>query len=139
MHLKIKGYKGFADQLLLRPCVLQNKSHQGCTQGLKCYKGPADRALLQAYTCVLQTNKTQDFTQGSTVAKVWPTTCCCGHTNVCCRINQCRVAPRVRVNQGLAGRPSSAGSIQMCLAEQMNSGLHPRVNCYTGLADQLLP
>ena len=27
----------------------------------------------------------------------------------------------------------------MCLAEQMNSGLHPRVNCYTGLADQLLP
>ena len=101
---KDQGCKGSPDQMLLRAhtCALQNKSDQGCTQGLKCYKGPADRALLQACTCVLQTTKTQDFTQGSTVAKVWPNTCCCGHTHVCCRINHRRVATRVKLYEGFS-------------------------------------
>ena len=47
-------------------------------------------------------NKTQGFTQGSTVTTASPTTCCCRHTHVCGRTNQCRVAPRVKGYKGLA-------------------------------------
>ena len=65
-------------------------------------EGSVDQVLLQAYTCVLQNNKAQGFTQMSTVTKDWPTTCCRGHTHVCCRVNQRRVAPRVKVFKGLA-------------------------------------
>ena len=81
-------------------CVWQNKSNQGCAQGLKCFKGSADQVLLQAYTCVLRYDKTRGFTQGATVTKVSPTTCCSGRTHVCCRIHQRTVAPRV--SRGLA-------------------------------------
>ena len=82
--------------------MLQNKSNQGCTQASTCYKGPVDQVLLRAYTCVLQNDKTQHVTQGSTVTKVWPTTCCCGHTHVCCRINHRRVATRVKLYEGFS-------------------------------------
>ena len=111
------------DQMLLRAytCALKNKSNQGWST---CYQVAEDQVLLQAYTCVLQNDKTQHFTQGSTVTKVWPTTCCCGHTHVCCRTHQRRVARGSRFTR--FGRPSSAGSIHMCVAEQTDSGLHPK-------------
>ena len=88
MHPRIK----FAHQLLLRShtCVLQNKTNQGCTRGSKCFKGSVDQVLLQAYTCVLQNDKAQGFTQGSMVTTDCPTTCCRGHTHVCCSVNQRR-------------------------------------------------
>ena len=53
---------------------------------------------------------------------------------MCCRMNPCRVAPRVKAYKGLAD-PKSAESIHMCVAEQM---MHLRVTCYQGLADQQL-
>ena len=101
-----------------------------------CYKGPADRVLLQACTCVLQKSKTEGFTQGSTVTKVSRTTCCGGHAYVCCRINQWRVAP----SQGLRrfARPTVAVSTHMCVAEYVSSRLHPWVRVYKGLAGRVL-
>ena len=51
---------------------------------------------------MLQNDQTQNFAQGSTVTNVWPATGTCWHTHVCCRIDQCRVAPRVKVYRGLA-------------------------------------
>ena len=51
---------------------------------------------------MLQNDQTQNFAQGSTVTNVWPATGTCWHTHVCCRIDQCRVAPRVKVDKGLA-------------------------------------
>ena len=43
--------------------------------------------------------------------------------------------------QGLQrfGRPDAARGIHMCVSEQANLGLHPRVRGYKGLAEQLLP
>ena len=91
-------------------CVLQNIKAQGFTQGstvtkdcpttgccrhthvcrrtnqcrvaprVKVYKGLADHMLLGAYTCVLQNRRNQGCTQGSEVTKVWPSSCCCEHT-----------------------------------------------------------
>ena len=83
-----------------------NTSNQGCTQGWKCYKGPADPVLLQAYTCVLQNDKSQGFTQGSTVTKVSPATCCCGQ--IMCVAEQVNAELHRR-----AGRPNSARSTRV--------------------------
>ena len=115
-------------------CFKKMKSRR--SQWSKCYKGSAEKILLLAYA--------QGFTHGSTVTRDCPTICCCGHTHVCCRIHQRRVAPRVKVYAGLAdqvthgsytcvlqnvsiqgctqesrvtteGRPVAAASIHMCV------------------------
>ena len=76
--------------------------------------------------------------QRSTVTKVWPTTCCCGHTHVCCSINQRGVAPRVKVYEGLADLTLLGAHTCMCCRtdEFRKSGLHRRVKRYQGLADR---
>ena len=52
----------------------------------------------------------------------WLTTCCGGHTHVHCRIQQCRVAPRVKVYKGLA----DPGSIHMCAQNRWVQGCTQR-------------
>ena len=56
---------------------------------------------------------------------------------VSCRTDQSRVAPTDQGYKGF-GRPIAALSIHMCVAECVISGLHPRVQSYNGVADQLL-
>ena len=94
--------------------MLQNKTNQGCTRGSKCFKGSVDQVLLQAYKCVLQNDKARGFTQGSTVTKDCPTTCCRRHTHVCCSVNQRRVDPRVKVYKGLADHVLLGAHTHVC-------------------------
>ena len=79
LHLRVKGNKNLADQLQLHPRI-------------KGYKGLADQVRLGAYTCVSRNLSIQSCTQ---VRHVWPTSCCCEHTHVCCRIRQFRPAPNI--------------------------------------------
>ena len=46
-----------------------------------------------------------------------PTSCCCEHTHVCCRISKLRLHARIRGLQGL-GRPGAAASTHMCVSEK---------------------
>ena len=83
--------------------------------------------------------------RGSRFTQVWPTkcthghTCCCEHTHVCVAEYQSRVAPE---DQGLQGfdRPIAARAHTHTarVAEYANSGLHPRIKGYEGLADDVL-
>ena len=65
----------------------------------------------------------QGCNQGSKVTRLWPTTCCCEYTRVCCRKSQFR--PEVKGYQGLQGfgRPTAAENMQFCT---VNTGLPPR-------------
>ena len=45
-----------------------------------------------------------------------PTTGCCEHTHVCCRLSHLRVAPKDQGLQGFA-RPIAAATIHMCAAK----------------------
>ena len=77
--------------------VLPTKSNQGCTQGSKRYTGPA--CCKYSHVCGrIIFLRDSPKAQGSTIT----TTGCCGHTRVCCRTNQRRVAPRVKAYKGLA-------------------------------------
>ena len=83
----VGGYKGLADQLLLRACKPQNKSIQGCLQS-KGFTGLADQAWLGAYTRVLQNLSVQSCTYGPWVTRIWQISCYCErtHEHVRCRI-----------------------------------------------------
>ena len=131
----VGGYKGLADQLLLRACKPQNKSIRGCLQS-KGFSGLADQAWLGAYTRVLQNLSVQSCTYGPWVTRIWQTNCYCErtHEHVHCRIilrKSCRpsatasrhmcvaesrlgVAPKDQGLQGL-GRPTASVSIHMCV------------------------
>ena len=147
-------YQGSADQMLLQ--AYQRR----VALRVKVYEGLADQTLQGAYTCVWQNKRIQGCSQGSKVAKAWPTSCFCEHTHVCCRIRQFNVAQTVllrghtlRGHMRLAdqsrvapmdqrlqtfGRPIAAVSTHMCLEECAGSELHPSVNGDNGVADQLL-
>ena len=111
-HLRVarkgQGLQGIArPKLLLRTCtcVLQKQIKSELHPRVEMsQRSSRPGAAVSTYTCVLQNNKTQGFTQGSAVAKAWPgwTTCRGVHTHVHCRIHQCRVAPRVKIYKGLA-------------------------------------
>ena len=85
-------------------CVWQNHtSTQGLHQGSKRYKSfGRPTAAASIHICVSETvpgctrgsrdwptncdMSSQGCTQGPRVTSVWPTTCCCEHTHVCCKI-----------------------------------------------------
>ena len=127
LHLRVKGNKDLAHQLLLHPK----------DQGLQGFDRPS---ALGAYTCA-------EICQFKVAPK---SSCCCEHTHVCCRIRQFRPAPniprfykafadevllqatasthaRCRISQLRAapkdhrlrrfGRPTAAASIHTCIAE----------------------
>ena len=48
--------------------------------------------------------------------------CCCEHAHVCFR-KTIKAAPKDQSLHGI-GRPTAAVSIDMCVAEYINSGLH---------------
>ena len=161
LHVMARDFEALADQLHLRAhtCVLQRKSiegctlgstvtrvsptrcccehthvycrNQGCTQMSKFYQGFADQLLLRADTCVLQTESPEGCTQGSRLTSVRPTNCCREHTHASCQVSQTRAAPKDQGFRGFA-RPIAAATIHMCVAEQINSGLHPRVDMFQG-------
>ena len=95
-------------------------------QGLQ---GSPDQLLLRPYTCVLQNKSNQGCTQGSNILPGF------GRPDAAASIS----TQSCTEGQGLRrfGRPNSARSIHMCVAEQTNSGLQPRVEGCKGLADQL--
>ena len=92
---------------------------------------------------MLQNVQIQGCTQEPKVTTERRTNCCCEHTRVCvcCRVYHFRGAPE---DQGLQGfdRPNAALSAHththMRVAEYANSGLHPRIKGYEGLADDML-
>ena len=93
-----------------------------------------------SYTCVLQNVSIQGCTQESRVTTEGrPVAAASIHMCVCCRIYQSRVAPE---DQGLQGfdRPIAARAHTHTarVAEYANSGLHPRIKGYEGLADDVL-
>ena len=102
---RIIGYMGAA-AVSIHTCVSEN-INSGCLRlvllnpRIKGYKGLADQVRLGAYTCVLRCLSIQSCTQvrhGSKVTKVtkvWPTSCCCEHTHVRCRICQFRAATNI--------------------------------------------
>ena len=91
-----------------RICVSQNTPVHGCTQHSRSHhqrlhKGLADHLLLRAHTCVLQNrsmHRGSRFTKVWPTQSCWPTSCCCQHINVCCRICHFKIAIR---GQGLQG------------------------------------
>ena len=119
LHPRIKGCDCSPDHLLLRAylCVLPNKSNQGCTLGSKRYTGPAcckytdvccriiklkaspndqrsrPPAAAGTHMCVAE-QINAELHRGSRFTKVWPARCCSGHTHVCFRTGEFRVAPK---------------------------------------------
>ena len=88
-------------------------------------------AAAGTHMCVAeQTNA--ELHRGSRFTKVWPTICCWGHTHVCCRTGEIRVAPKGQRLQRF-GRAVVAVSTHthICVCER------PKVKGYKGLADQL--
>ena len=79
--------------------MLQNKSKQGCTQGSRCCKGSADQVLLQAYTRVRRVIKLRVSPKDQRLQRFGRPPAA-ADTNIC--VTQCRVAPRVKVNERLA-------------------------------------
>ena len=109
-------------------CVWQNHmSTQGLHQGSKRYKSLADQLLLRAYTYVYQ----KQFQVAPKDHRLH------GTGRPPARICKVKAAPK---GQGLQvfGRLCVAVSIHMCVAEYINSGLHPGSTCYKGSADQVL-
>ena len=149
-------------------CALQNKSNQGCAQGStrvrptsSCWhahvarfrtdefkvapkvKGskiwPTNCCLehTHTHTRVLQNMSIQGCARGSRVTRFGRPRTHIVRAHVPCRIDQTRAAPTDRELQRF-GRATADVSIHMCVAECINSGLHPRVKGYNGVADQLL-
>ena len=82
--------------------------------------------------CVAEKKGVEPEDQG--LPGVWQTKCC---IHMCVSEKQFKVAPKGQRLHGI-GRPTAAVSIDMCVAEYINSGLHLSVKGYNGLADQLL-
>ena len=101
------------------------------------FEALADQLHLRAHTCVLQRKSIEGCTLGSTVTRVSRPRTYIVRAHVPCRIDQTRAAPTGRELQRF-GRATADVSIHMCVAECINSGLHPRVKGYNGVADQLL-
>ena len=168
LHPGPKFNQSFADQLLLSAytCVLQNGALEGCTRGSRITRvRPTSCCCEQTHVCC-KTNQIRAAPKGRYVTRVRSTRRCCKHTHVCCRTIKLRVSPKGQRLQrlGLAdhllrrahtcalqnttmqsctegqgiqrfGRPWEHTHVR---AEQMGSGLHPKVKGYKGLPDQLL-
>ena len=89
------------------------------------------------HTRVLQNMSIQGCARGSRVTRFGRPRTHIVRAHVPCRIDQTRAAPTDRELQRF-GRATADVSIHMCVAECINSGLHPRVKGYNGVADQLL-
>ena len=109
------------------------REDEGFQQG---FDHPIAAMSTHTHTSELQNKQVQGCTRGARVTKVSPTKCCCEHTDVCCRINQFKVAPRDQRLHGF-GRSTAAVRIHMCVSENIHSGLHLRVKGNKNLADQL--
>ena len=149
-------------------CALQNKSNQGCAQGStrvrptsSCWHAHVARCRTDEFkvapkvkgskiwptncclehththTRVLQNMSIQGCARGSRVTRFGRPRTHIVRAHVPCRIDQTRAAPTDRELQRF-GRATADVSIHMCVAECINSGLHPRVKGYNGVADQLL-
>ena len=122
LHSRIKGYKGLADQVLLRALFEHTHTqhtHMSCrtpkVKVSKVYKGLADQLLLRTYnfcTTRPQNKSIQGCLQGK------------GYKGLA---DQARLEAYTR----------AAVSTQICAAENINSGLHLRVKGNKDLADQL--
>ena len=177
-----KGYKGFADQVLLRAytCVAQKSGlHPGVEilsrphTHVRCRLGylrvaPKGQGLqgLQGFARPLAA---ASFTQGSTatqrfgrppaaagthrcVAEVAPRIQRCTHGSRSATARTHAVRAHVLQNRSIKrctrgtrvtqvtrfGRPVAALSIHTCVAECVNSGVHPGAKGYNGVANQLL-
>ena len=146
---KDQGREGLADQALLRAytCVLQKSGLQLGVDILPRLHRPAAASI---HICVVE-----GCTQGSRVAIVRPTTCCCEHTYVCCRIDQIKAAPKGRnvtkVRPAASKNNQTQGFAQGSTVTTTGCCRHthvcrrtnqcrvaPRVKVYKGLADHML-
>ena len=100
--------------------------------GIKKYEGLAPTSCCCDHTHVCCRISKLGVAQGSGVTRAWPTRCCCEHTHV-------KVAPKDQRLYGV-GRRTAAVSIHMCVWQNHMStqGLHQGSKRYKSLADQLL-
>ena len=133
-----------AHHLLLRAhtCVLQTKSTQSCTEGQGLRRLGRPNAPTGHTPVCCRMYQFRGCTQESRVTTEWQTHCCCENTHVCRRIDQPKVAPE---NQGLQGfwptnccRERNHTHTHARVAENANSGLHPRIKGYEALANDVL-
>ena len=94
------------------------KSFEGCTQGqglqLQGFGRPRNTHVCPRKNKLRVARKDLGIKKYEGLA---PTSCCCEHTYVCCRISKLRLHPRIRGLQGL-GRPGAAASTHMCVSEK---------------------
>ena len=67
-----------------------------------------------------------------------PTSCCCEHTHVCCRISKLGVAQGSGVTRAWPTRCCCEHTHVCFRKNPIHSRLHPRINSCMGLADELL-
>ena len=140
LHPRVKGYNGVADQLLLRAytCVLHNRStkfnqalHQPEDQGLQGFDRPtaAASAHTHTHTHARVRARVAEYANSGLHPRIKgyeglaDDMLLRAYTRFCCRINQFKVATG---DQRLHrfGRPTAAVSTHVCVAENINSGLH---------------
>ena len=88
LHPTSKGYKGLADQVLLRAytrVLLQTGLHPGVEilPGLRRSTANCCCEHTHTHVCVADWVTLEGCSQGSRVTQVPPTSCCCEHTHTC--------------------------------------------------------